>query len=123
MNRPMLVVTPKMLREGAEKLRALDEAHAQDPLVHAHPAVSALRDCGVEVNAAQLDRAAEILEAAAPSVITSFSGGPVSGDMGPRPRDGYVHAESQDPQHPEVLVFDVGILGSIHRIDREGNEL
>lgn len=101
----MMLVDSKALEKGAAQLREQGKAVAE------------LRN-GVPVSPEQLDTAARILREAEPSVITSASG-PVEVTLNkPQERPGYIEETRQ--KNPEVLVFDVGILGDTYFIDRKG---
>jgi hypothetical protein len=102
-------VTVKMLEEGADRIRRIKHGPQLIPAI------------GIKVSAAQLDKAAELLREAEPSVITAASG-PVQVTLNkPQARPAYIEPTAQNPEKPEILVFQIGILGETYRIDREGN--
>lgn len=70
-----------------------------------------------EVSAAQLDAAAAILRNGEKSVITSPPGLASEHEL-----PGFIDKGRQDPNDPNVLVFEVGIIPArLYRIDRQGN--
>jgi hypothetical protein len=104
----MLLVDSAVLEKAATQLR---EQETQ---------VATLRN-GVAVSPDQLETAARILKEAEPSVITSASG-PVEVTLNkPQERPGFINEGRQ--KDPEVLVFDVGIIGDTYHINRKGEVL
>jgi hypothetical protein len=96
-----MIVSSASLLRGAQAIR--ESGRGTAPLGN-----------GVVVSAAQLEKAAEILQEADPAVITSPRRMASSQE-----RPGFIEPESQETD--EALVFQMGILPSIiFRIDRDG---
>lgn len=81
-------------------------------------------DVGKELSAAQCETMARLLKEAEPSVITGGHNLPPGTVVNqPQERPGFLEKAQQDPDDPEHVVFQVGMLpATLYRIDREGKE-
>lgn len=97
-----MIVSSKLMARAAAEVRERDDG----------PQV--LKEEGVAVSAEQCEAVARILRDADPCVCNGLAA----------ERPGFIEGVNQDPERPDVLVFQLGILPATeYRIARDGEVL